>query len=292
MRLQTVSNLTPLRFDGNDLVLPAAIPAHPMLVLDGWVDWADGSTFLGLAQSGKPLTLPKLEAQTADGRWHVVYGEMGMPAGKPKTIAVDLSGKLPEGARRLRITANIAVHWTGVGLGSAADAPAANELPAVAASLRFRGFSRALIDPARKQPEMFFYADPSPASMWNPTRGTYSHYGSVMPLLSKVDDRMVIMGSGDELALQFDTTSLPLLRQGDRRSFVLVVDGWAKDQDPNTAFSQTVEPLPFHGMSGYPYGPGERFPDSPAHREWRERYQTRPALKPLRPLSRTRGASE
>jgi len=294
MRLSMASQMRPLTIAKSELALPAAVAtiANPTLVLTGWVDWADGSTFLGLAQRGKPLSLPTLEAKTADGRWHTIYKEMGMPAGKPKTIAVDLAGKLPLGSRRLRITTNLALHWTAAYFASARPAPPARELPAVTADLRFRGFSRALIDPARKQPEMFFYADPSPSSMWNPTRGTYSHYGAVGPLLSTVDDRMVIMGSGDEVALQFDASALPPLPASMKRSFVLVIDGWAKDQDPNTAYSQSVEPLPFHGMSGYPYGPGERFPDTPAHRLWREEYNTRPALRTLRPLSRPRGASE
>jgi hypothetical protein len=46
-----------------------------------------------------------------------------------------------------------------------------------------------------------------------------------------------------------------------------------------------VEPLPFHGMSGYPYGAGERRPASAAHREWQRQYNTRPALRLLRALN-------
>jgi hypothetical protein len=61
------------------------------------------------------------------------------------------------------------------------------------------------------------------------------------------------MGSGDELQLRFDATRLPELTEGWKRDFLLFVDGWAKDGDANTAFSQTVEPLPFHGMPQYPY---------------------------------------
>jgi hypothetical protein len=63
------------------------------------------------------------------------------------------------------------------------------------------------------------------------------------------------------------------------------VDGWAKDRDANTAFSQTVEPLPFHAMSRYPYPPAERYPDTAKHRRYREQYNTRPALKVLPSLA-------
>ena len=71
---------------------------------------------------------------------------------------------------------------------------------------------------------------------------------------------------------------------GWKRDFLLLVDGWAKDADANTAYSQNVDPLPFHGMSQYPYAAAERFPDDPAHRLYREQYNTRPALRLLRPL--------
>jgi hypothetical protein len=92
---------------------------------------------------------------------------------------------------------------------------------------------------------------------------------------------MVIMGSGDELALQFDANAFPPIAPGHHRSFVLAVDGWAKDRDANTAHSNSVEPLPFHGMSRYPYPDSERFPVSQAHKI----YTTRPALQLLRPMS-------
>jgi hypothetical protein len=93
------------------------------------------------------------------------------------------------------------------------------------------------------------------------------------------------MGSGDELRLLFPAASLPPLPPGWQRDFLLKVDGWAKDADANTAYGQSVEPLPFHGMSQYPYPPTEQFPDDELHRRYREEYNTRPALRLLRPLT-------
>ena len=92
------------------------------------------------------------------------------------------------------------------------------------------------------------------------------------------------MGSGDELRLEFDAASLPAVAPGWKRDFLLLVDGWAKDGDANTAFSQSVEPLPFHAMSRYPYPPNEHPPE-------RDNRLTRPALRLLRPLA-ARGASD
>jgi hypothetical protein len=152
------------------------------------------------------------------------------------------------------------------------------------ADLRFRGFSAHRIDPERKQPEQFFYEVSSPVSNWNQTPGLYTRYGGVSELLSHVDDRFAIMGSGDEVRLTFDAASIPALPRGWKRDWLLKVDGWAKDRDANTAFSQTVEPLPFHGMSQYPYGPGEAYPKDIIHKEYQARYNSRPALRLIRPL--------
>ncbi|MFN7922915.1 MAG: FG-GAP-like repeat-containing protein [Bryobacteraceae bacterium] len=264
----------------------ASMPEKPLLVIHGWVDWADGSVFRGRSQEkGRELAMPSLEAMGSDGRWRTLLADMGMPAGKPKWIAVEL----PEPARRLRIKSNLALHWDEAFLTQAdASAPRAVTLRASSADLRFRGFSRVRLDPERKRPEMFFYAGASPVSMWNPTPGMYTRYGDTAALLGSADDRFVIMGSGDELALRFDARGLLPLGPGMRRSFVLGIDGWAKDRDPNTAFSQTVVPLPFHGMSQYPYGAGEAFPESEAHRAWMREYNTRPALQLIRRLSGVR----
>jgi hypothetical protein len=105
----------------------------------------------------------------------------------------------------------------------------------------------------------------------------------VRELLIDVDDRSAILGSGDEIRLKFSGALAPP-PVGWTRDFLLKVDGWAKDRDPNTAFSTSVEPLPFHAMSRYPYPAGERFPDDEEHRRYRKDYNTRPALRLIRPL--------
>jgi hypothetical protein len=120
--------------------------------------------------------------------------------------------------------------------------------------------------------------------MWNPTPGLYTRYGDVGELLATADDRFVVMGSGDEIRLLFDAAALPPLAPGQRRDWVLEVDGWAKDGDANTIHSQTVGPLPFHGMPAYPYAEPHRYPDTPRHRAYLESYNTRPALVLTRPL--------
>jgi hypothetical protein len=225
--------------------------------------------------------MPYLQMQDVAGRWLTVNPDMGMPAGKPKTIAVPI--RWISESRKLRIVTDLCIYWDEIFLSDAAAAPNARltTLAATMADLHFRGFSASRIDPQRKQPDTFFYSPISPTSYWNPTPGHYTRYGDVLDLLRTPDDRFVIMGSGDEMTLKFEAPAPP--PPGWTRDFLLKVDGWAKDRDPNTAHSTTVEPLPFHEMSRYPYLPSERHPDA----EYQRRYNTRPALQLIRPLKGT-----
>jgi len=257
----------------------AAAPDDSLLILHGWVDWADGSTFLQAAQEGQGgLVAPQLQVKDAGGQWVTVLEDMGMPAGKPKTIAVEMRGLWRSSSREVRIVTNLCVYWDQVRLGIAYRVLTAvpEPLSLADATLHFRGFSPSYIHPTRKQPERFSYANAAPTSLWNPTPGLYTRYGPVASLLKDVDDRLTVMGSGDEIRLRF---AAPVA--GGHRSYLLKVDGWAKDRDANTSNGQTVQPLPFHRMSGYPLREGEKHPDPVYERD----YNTRPALRLLRPLA-------
>jgi tetratricopeptide (TPR) repeat protein len=264
----------------------AAASNQAVLVLDGFVDWADGSTFLSAAQEHKDLAFPALQVKDAHGQWRTVIEDMGMPSGRPKRIAVDLSGKFLSASREVRIVTNLCVYWDEIFLVESSAAPPVHltTVPNISADLHFRGFSRIRTDPERRQPESFDYAHTGETAMWNPTPGRYTRYGDVKPLLAEADDRMVIMGSGDEAALRFNAEVLPALPAGWTRDFLLYVDGWAKDADANTAFSQTVLPLPFHGMSTYPYPSGQHYPTDADHDAYQREYNTRPALRLIRSM--------
>jgi hypothetical protein len=264
----------------------AATSNHAALILYGWVDWADGSTFLSASQAHRDLVFPYLQVKDAAGNWKTVVEDMGMPSGKPKPMAVDLAGKFLSSSREVRIVTNLCVYWDEIYLLEDNAPPDVHmtRTPLEAADLHFRGFSRPLIHPERKQPEQFDYDTVSFTSMWNPTPGLYTRYGPVDTLLAEPDDRMVVMGSGDEIQMRFGASGLPPVPAGWKRDFLILVDGWAKDADANTAFSQSVLPLPFHGMSRYPYPAKEHYPTDAAHVQYERDYLTRPALRLIRPL--------
>lgn len=264
-----------------EMKFPENSPSHAALVLSGWVDWADGSTFLSAAQeSPEGLVPPVLEAKNDRGEWIVIDPDMGMPAGKPKTIVVEVN--FPSKYRELRIKTNLCLYWTDIFLSEVIDPNATvTRTSASFADLHFRGFSPNKVHPQRLEPESFIYDGAKPESMWTQTPGFYTRYGDVKMLLETPEDRMVVMGSGDEITLKFGTNGFPLLRNGWQRDYLLLVDGWAKDRDANTAYSQNVSPLPFHGMSGYPFKKkDERHPDPGYEKE----FNTRPALRLIRPL--------
>ena len=105
--------------------------------------------------------------------------------------------------------------------------------------------------------------------------GRYTREGDVRPLLVAVDDHFVVSRPGDEIALSFDATTVTSLQPGMRRTFLLYADGYSKEMDINSASPDSVSPLPFHGMTRYPYGPGEHYPRSAAHERYLAEFNTR-----------------
>ena len=85
----------------------------------------------------------------------------------------------------------------------------------------------------------------------------------------------IIANAGDETTISFNASALPELQQGWKRDFLIYSVGWVKDGDLNTALGQTVEPLPFHGMSRYPYGKNEQYPTDKKHQDYQQKYNTR-----------------
>jgi hypothetical protein len=118
--------------------------------------------------------------------------------------------------------------------------------------------------------------------------GRYTRFGDVTPLLTTTDDQFVVSAPGDEIALTFDATTLPPLDEGWARTFLLYADGFSKEMNLHSASPDTLEPMPFHAMSAYPYNAPEKYPDTPEHARYRETYNTRVIGKGLPPLEGTR----
>jgi len=97
----------------------------------------------------------------------------------------------------------------------------------------------------------------------------------VLPLLYESDNRYIISNAGDETSIQFDAKSLPDLKKGWKRDFLIHSVGWVKDGDINTALGSTVLPLPFHGMKSYPPSEKDLYPKNPELLKYLKEYNTR-----------------
>jgi hypothetical protein len=105
--------------------------------------------------------------------------------------------------------------------------------------------------------------------------GIYTHYGDVTPLLKAADDKYVIFGSGEEVMLDFDPSTLPALPAGWTRDYFFYANGFVKDMDFYEADGNTVDRMPFHAMKTYPYPDTQHYPDDPRSIEYQLDYNTR-----------------
>jgi hypothetical protein len=196
-----------------------------------------------------------------DGRWQRIADDVGFPAGLERTIVVDLSGKLPAGARRIRLMTNLQLYWDQVLIDNNAEAEAHTaEVPLTSATLHFRGYPTQ-IEGASPGDLDYDYERVSLTGPFQRERGNYTRLGDVTELVKGIDDRFVIFGSGEEIAAEFDATKLPAMPAHWKRDYFFYANGFEKDMDWWDASPFTVAQLPFHTMSAYPYPANEKFPD-------------------------------
>ena len=247
-----------------------------LLLLTGWTDYAWSSDNLAASQSGKSLQLPALQVKDKRGQWQTVIENIGIPVGRPQTIVVDLTGKFLSDSRDVRIITNMRIYWDQI-LVDTSGGNLATQITRLApgiADLRWRGFSLEH-SPDARQPMTYDYRNVSFTSPWKVMTGRYTREGDVRELLLSSDDMFVISRPGDELMVSFAADKLPPLPDGWTRTFLLYADGFSKEMDINSASPDQLAPLPFHGMSKYPYSWPERYPLTPARRKYLETYNTR-----------------
>lgn len=256
------------------------------LYLNGWIFPTDTSINVALSQNRSLIpSFPSVSVKNAAGNWTTVKDMIGIPAGKNKTITVDLTGIFLSEDRQVRISTDMQIYWDAAffTVGTQNVPIKITELNPDSADLHYRGFSE-MYRPNEQAPHLFDYQKLTTTPQWRDLAGYYTRYGDVKSLLQRVDDMYVILNAGDEITVEFDASRLPPLKTGWQRDFILYSDGWDKDGDINTLTSQTVEPLPFHGMSSYPYPSHEHYPDGEEHQRYRLEYNTRRVMHKLPPI--------
>ncbi|MEO7708454.1 MAG: FG-GAP-like repeat-containing protein [Caldimonas sp.] len=258
-----------------DLGPEAEVDGPLYLIAHGSLRPTDSSINVALSQ-GKNWAPRGLSLEVPDGKggWKVARDELGFPAGRRKTILVDLAGVFVPGTpRRVRLRTNLEVYWDQIewarGLPSSLAKTFA--IPTASVDLHYRGYS-AITTPPAGAPEIPDYQRRvATQQRWRDLTGFFTRYGDVSELLKSIDDRYVIMNAGDEMSFRFPAAQPPA--PGMLRDFVIKGDGWIKDGDYNSTFSQTVLPLPHHGERDYSTAPG-RLEDEWVYRRHAEDWQT------------------
>ena len=252
------------------------------LLLHGEIEYYSATSMYAADQAHLAPIVPYVEAlissqSSANGKenWVRAVDDMGFPAGGPRTMTANLTEKLPHGTQRIRITTNLQIYWDDIQISRTRQDKKARvtPVPLTRADLAFHGFPLKIED----QPPgnvKYIYEKTSATGPYTRPAGAYTRYGDVRPLLDSVDDKFVVFGSGDEVALDFDLAPLPALPRGWARDYFFIANGYEKDMDFYAYHGDEVAPLPFADMGTYPY-PAKTFPSDAEHLNYLLEYNTR-----------------
>jgi len=242
-------------------------PANTKLVIDGWSVF--GSAYATALQKVQPY----IEVPDADGQW-IKVKSFGEPSGDMKRMAIDLSGLFIGDDHRIRLNtgrdSGMAWRIDRVMIDDSQPVELTiSEISADYADLHHRG--KATYSAATLERRITAEDDVLPDELKAYGYGNFTKYGDVRSLITSTDDMYAIMRHGDEISLTFPAPSAPV-PDGMKRMFVLKADVYYKV----FRVENNVEPLPFHGMSIYPYDPAvEHYPDDAEHNQYRLEYNTR-----------------
>ncbi|MGC4116158.1 MAG: hypothetical protein QM765_16575 [Myxococcales bacterium] len=252
---------------------PIEHPERARLVITTWGVYDD------LRDAQKPPYSGGTTVETPDGAggWteRLVAGKSASDA---RTWLIDLAGILQAGDTRMRITL---AHQPStldvldmVLLDDSEQVPfELTEVKPRVANLSYRGASQvnaASLKHRLTAQDLVRSPDFPDAFL----AGNYTRYGDVRELLKAADDRFALMAQGDELSLEFDE---PAQKPGTTRRVFLRADVfYTLKYHPFGLLTESIEPLPFHGMPSYPY-PAESYPytDDADYARYRSEWNTR-----------------
>ncbi|MDX1932333.1 MAG: FG-GAP-like repeat-containing protein [Capsulimonadales bacterium] len=258
-----------------DLGKAATVGTGPLyLIANGWIHPTNSSINVALSQGGDtPPTGLSLEVPDGKGGWKTAKAGLGFPTGKVKTVVLRVDDIL-KGGTRLRLRTNLEIFWDSIGVARGVPNAPVGKMKQVAgtAELGYRGFTTiTAVD--KSSPELPVGYEPvvSRRQRWRSLEGFHTRFGDVRELLTRIDDRYIIMGPGDEIRMRFAVPPPP--KPGYVRDFILIGDGWVKDGDLNTTFSKTVLPLPTHADPKYDRRP-TTLEEDPVYRKRRSDWET------------------
>ncbi len=215
--------------------------SNQVLVADGWMEYPYSQTSFSAWQAKADYRPPTIEALTSDGTWILLLEKFGYPAGMPREMAIPLPD-LPKNAIALRVSSNLEIYWDRIRLVTESTPPPqmqVRRLEPAKAVVRRSGFAKRTTGEHRLP--YYDYNERSPYWDAKYQEGFYTAYGNAMELVAELDGAVAIVGSGEEVHLEFKATSSK--ESGMNRHFVLEFNGWARDLDLYTQHAETVQPL-------------------------------------------------
>ncbi len=100
------------------------------LLMHGEIEYFSATSMYAADQAGLRPFAPYVEAQDQKGKWTRVIDDLGFPAGGARTMTADLSGKLPLGTRRIRLTTNLQIYWDDILVSRTAQRQRTGKAPA------------------------------------------------------------------------------------------------------------------------------------------------------------------
>ena len=211
-----------------------------VLVADGWIEFPYSQTVFAAWQAGLRYRPPTLEARGVDGTWQPIAVEFGYPAGMPRSMALPLPA-LPAGTDALRLSSNMEIYWDRLRVVQEEPLDTVEQtLAPTLARVARTGFAKRTTGPQR----LPHYDYQDRATFWDAkvARGLYTAHGDATELVHDLDGALAIIGSGEEVHLEFRAPADPAANQ--RRYVAVRFHGWAKDMDLYTRDGDTVGPLP------------------------------------------------
>jgi hypothetical protein len=249
------------------------------LVLNGMVIWGEPEPYYawiesfqtaaaqGLVEDGTELNpAPYIEIKDTNGNWVKVPKDQqcGYAADYiPRTFVVDITDLFPPGTTDFEIRINnfynITWDYIGIDLSAQENITVQKIIPdqALLYQIGWETFSNSY--------------------------GNFTKYGDVTALMQNANETFVIGRQGDQISLHFPTADLAAPAVGMERDYFLVTACFFKDEPGAWGFGWEtfdVDPLPFQGMSGYPYPSTESYPYDPEHLAYLEEYNTRVIAPP------------
>jgi hypothetical protein len=246
------------------------------LVINGRADWGDPAPYYpwiesfrkaaaqGILADGTEISpAPYMEVKDLNGNWIRPPKEKQIPLPSDyvaRTFAVDITDLFPAGTTdyEIRILNFWNITWDCIGIDLSAQENITVQKITAQATL---------------------------GQLWetlSKSYGGFTRYGDVTPLMQNADEMYVIGRQGDQIFLRFPTANLAAPAAGMEREYFLVTACFYKDEPGawGYGFNFSVDPLPFRGMSGYPYPGTESYPYDEVHLAYLEEYNTREIAVP------------